>query len=229
MKKISLIIPTKNRPEYLRECLSSLICQDANFEVILVDDGNVYPEHTLRLFHKMFPIKYIKSPENHLKDSCLVPIRIGMNMADGDYVKIVGDDDWLEPHSLDIEYKFMEDHLDHYDGLITSYYRCDDKLQVRDVYQVHAGITKELMRYGCYIPDAMLTKRVFWDKLDWNEEIGSRWLWLIWWQMICKGVRVGSVPELCTYRYRLHDKQITHEKDNTEDNNKLKELMSKYE
>ena len=83
--KISIIVPIYNTEQYLRRCIDSILTQaNANFELLLIDDGstddsgNICDEYAgrsscIRVFHK----------EN---EGVTRARELGVNEADGEYV-----------------------------------------------------------------------------------------------------------------------------------------------
>lgn len=96
---ISIIIPTKDAPEYLEKCLESIfnITIYPNYEVILVDNETTDPT-ALQIMEK-FPVKHIPLPNpfNFSRAN-----NLGAKAADGDYLVLLNNDtevitsDWLE-------------------------------------------------------------------------------------------------------------------------------------
>ena len=82
----SVIIPTRNRPQYLVQAVESVLAQkDASFEIVVIDDGN-----------SALPVlsdTRIKTLPNHQRGP--VPARnFGVANAQGDYIAFLDDDDW---------------------------------------------------------------------------------------------------------------------------------------
>ena len=91
MPKISIIIPTYNRKNYLRIAIESAIKQTyVDFELIIVDncstDGT---ENTVNEFNDK-RIRYIRHPCNI---QVIANWIYGMSLAQGEYFSILGDDD----------------------------------------------------------------------------------------------------------------------------------------
>ena len=101
--KISICIPTFNRANYLTNCLNSILLCKVNSKVdfqVCVSD-NCSTDETEKLVQSTqmkLNIKYYKSSEN------IGRVRNYMNvidMADGEFVWLLGDDDLLLPHTVD--------------------------------------------------------------------------------------------------------------------------------
>lgn len=96
MPKVSVIIPTHNRPELLARALKSVYNQTfTDFEVLVVDDGsNPRAESALANFLTKSNFKYIETAKNQ---GGAVTRNVGIKAATGDYLAFLDDDDeWLE-------------------------------------------------------------------------------------------------------------------------------------
>src|SRR5690606_24595967 len=92
-EKVSIIIPTYNRANYLKESLDSVIAQTyPNKEIIVINDGST-DETTEILQEYKHSIKYFNK-ENGGKSSA---INLGLKKATGDYIWIFDDDDIALP------------------------------------------------------------------------------------------------------------------------------------
>jgi glycosyltransferase involved in cell wall biosynthesis len=98
----SILIPSFNRPELIKETLESIYTQDISlFEVIVSDDASPKANQILKAtnefknkytnFNSYFQDSNLKEPgnKNYLVDRAI-----------GDYIIFLGDDDLLEPDSL---------------------------------------------------------------------------------------------------------------------------------
>jgi abequosyltransferase len=95
---LSICIPTFNREEYLKLCLTQF-CKQADalgcqFEIIIGDNASF--DHTSSVvydfIHAGFPIKYYKHDENIGADANVL---FCIKQAKGDYIWIIGDDDFV--------------------------------------------------------------------------------------------------------------------------------------
>lgn len=112
--KISVIIPTYNRPEFLEEALESVWAQTFSpYEIIIGDDSNnketeVLVERKLKNKSRI-PIKYFHHQPS-LKQAGNVDFIL--QKASGDCVLLLHDDDALLPNCLEILMKPMIDFSD---------------------------------------------------------------------------------------------------------------------
>lgn len=89
---ISIVVPTKDRAELLKACISSIIKQNfKNFECLIIDDGSIdetksivesFNDARLRYYYKSF------SDRSKARN-------FGIEQATGEYICFVDDDDWL--------------------------------------------------------------------------------------------------------------------------------------
>lgn len=116
MKKVSVIIPTYDRVNYLKLTLDSVINQTySNIEIIVVDDGspNEDTEKLCRSYQNIFYIKIENSggPAN--------PRNIGFTNSTGDFIAFLDDDDIWLPHKITDQVSILEQHQEF--GLVHSY------------------------------------------------------------------------------------------------------------
>ncbi|WP_378950651.1 glycosyltransferase [Pelosinus sp. sgz500959] len=95
MPKVSIIIPTYNRREYLEESLESVLAQDyKNLEIIVSDNASTDgTNELLEDFSLDKRIKYHRNEEN--KGFYYNHYNSLYNLATGDYALIMGDDDYF--------------------------------------------------------------------------------------------------------------------------------------
>ncbi|AFZ59061.1 glycosyltransferase family 2 protein [Anabaena cylindrica FACHB-243] len=98
MYKFSIIIPTYNRTERLKNCLDSLTRINyprENFEVIIVDDGSNHPLHILvSSYEHEFDISLIRQTNSGPAKAR----NAGANLAKGQYLAFTDDDCTLDPN-----------------------------------------------------------------------------------------------------------------------------------
>jgi glycosyltransferase involved in cell wall biosynthesis len=97
MPKITVLIPTFNRAEYLGECLDSILAQTVPAtQIIVVDDGSTdNTEEVLKPY--MNNIEYLRIPQQGKPSA----INHGLRMLSGDYLWIFDDDDVALPDALE--------------------------------------------------------------------------------------------------------------------------------
>ena len=108
MPKISILIPVYNAANFLRETIDSVLCQTfTDFELLVMDDAST--DHSAEIIHsyKDTRIKYFACPHDFVGT-----LNRGLELAKGKYIALLDHDDVMIPQRLQIQYDFMEDHLD---------------------------------------------------------------------------------------------------------------------
>jgi len=125
--KVSVIIPTFNRPDRLRTALTSVLAQEyRDFQIIVVNDGATPVEAVIAAFNHDGRITLI----NHDRNRGLAASRnTGLRHATGTYVCYLDDDD-----------RFLPDHLR---TLVTQFETSDCKVAYTDAWRVHEQIVGE--------------------------------------------------------------------------------------
>lgn len=118
LTKVSVIVPTyKRSPEYLERALNSILNQTyPEFEVIVVDDNSpdslerINIESFMKTFSNNNKIVYVKNEKN-LGGS--LARNKGINIASGEYLTFLDDDDEYEPQKIEKQINYMQrDNLD---------------------------------------------------------------------------------------------------------------------
>lgn len=123
MPKVSVIIPTYNRTDYLSKTLKSINDQTfQDFEIIVVDDGTPGDENE-KLCSEFSKVRYFKIPNS---GGPARPRNTGLYEATGEYIAFVDDDDIWLPNKLEKQVKILEDNSDY--GLVHSPCRVIDGL-----------------------------------------------------------------------------------------------------
>lgn len=113
-KKVSFLIPCYNHEAYVRSCLQSILQQDyGNFEVMIADDGS--KDHSVDIIRQMEPAFREKGHRFVLLSDGVnrgIPKNLNrmLELAEGDYVKIIASDDMLAPDYLSKMVSYMEEH-----------------------------------------------------------------------------------------------------------------------
>lgn len=119
MPKISVVIPTHNRPELLKRALLSVYSQSfTDYDVIVVDDGD--SPHTVSAL-----ADYIHKPnffylETKKNEGAPVARNIGIKQAKGEYVAFLDDDDQWVSQKLETQIKIFSDYSDEKVGFVFS-------------------------------------------------------------------------------------------------------------
>lgn len=117
--KISVIIPTYNRPDKLENTLKSLFNQTfENWECIIIDDNSEKElfESSKRIIRKDKRLHLIKKPLTKLKGPS-ASRNFGLTFAKGEYIQFFDDDD--EMYSNMLEEKFKKIKCSNFDVVVS--------------------------------------------------------------------------------------------------------------
>lgn len=170
MSKISVIIPTHNRPELLKKAIQSVVDQTyRDFELIVVDDGDsVQAEETVRAFNDP-RIRYIQ----HEKSIGGAAARnTGIKNSNSQFIALLDDDDEWLPEKLEIQMKAFEHTSPDVGFCFTA---------VRNIYDNKEEITKVpegvgdyfetvLKRFKTFLNVTLVIKRSVLDSVGYFDE-----------------------------------------------------------
>lgn len=154
--KISIIIPTLNRPDKLKNLLGRLALVIDQEELIIVDDSKVAMSKEA-IVNQNFPIIYIHRGEKLGVSSAR---NLGAAKATGDYLLFFDDDD-------DFTAEWLSDFRSRFDGnsdLIT----CDMKIIHENGKEEHV-LAKE-QKHPIVIPGAWVIKKTLFDTIGGFDE-----------------------------------------------------------
>lgn len=107
MARVSVIIPTYNRSDLLKQAIDSVLAQTfSDYEVIVVDDGST-DDTGLMMKDYSALVRYVKIAHTGLP---AVARNVGLHMAQGDYISFLDSDDLWVPKKLEKQLTIMETH-----------------------------------------------------------------------------------------------------------------------
>lgn len=92
---VSVIIPCRNAEKYISQALDSVILQDINPQVIVVDDGSEDNSSAIVSGYS-YPITLLRIPHRGLSNAR----NTGLNQASGQYIYFLDADDSIAPNGL---------------------------------------------------------------------------------------------------------------------------------
>ncbi|MEX3714695.1 bifunctional glycosyltransferase family 2 protein/CDP-glycerol:glycerophosphate glycerophosphotransferase [Cytobacillus horneckiae] len=142
MKKITVIMPVYNTPEFLLESVQSVIDQTySHFELLIINDGsnNICTDLIEQLAQKDDRIHPVHIQENqgvgHARNQ-------GIENASGEYIYLIDSDDYLPPQTLELLVQEAEGHLI-ISGPTAQYTAKEESMKaVVDSIQSHLSIEK---------------------------------------------------------------------------------------
>lgn len=206
MPEISVILPTHNGEKYIQSSVESVLTQDADFELIIVDDAST--DNTPQIiagFKKLDKrVKIITNAKNkQLPES----LNIGFREASGKYFTWTSDDNLLKPHALSV----MAKHLNK--NPHTDLVCADMDIVAEDLTVIKPSIGKKRKQYQLFFGDNigacfMYRKNVV-EKFG---EYDKNWFCVEDYEYWCRISRGGKIDYLNDnlYTYRTHPKSLTN-------------------
>ncbi|MEA1956081.1 MAG: glycosyltransferase family A protein [Campylobacterota bacterium] len=204
--KISVVIPTYNRYEFLKRALSSVYSQtEIPSEVIVIDDGST--DKTSQIQKDFSQIKYF-----YQKNSGVSSARnLGIQKASFEWVAFLDSDDEWHPHKLKEQVAFHKQNPD----ILMSY---TDERWIRDAKEIK--IPKKFKKYGgeifseclshCIIaPSATIVHKSLLEKVDlFDEELEVCEDYDLWLRIAIEH-NIGLVDKKLITKYAGHDDQLS--------------------
>jgi len=171
---VSILIPTYNRPEYLRRAVESCLAQTyPHFEIVITDNSTNDSSAKLMATYTDPRIRYCSNGGNI---GAVNSSNRAVDLSQGKYVKFLMDDDLLKPRCLELMVDALEknptaalamapmDLIDEDDQRIYPTFYVFRKMEYRYRYQVGDGFVdrKTLLReylthdYPCCVPSGMM-------------------------------------------------------------------------
>ena len=231
MCKISVIIPTYNSAEFLKESIDSVLNQTTDdFEIIIIDDSTNEDVKNVLDSYSDDRIICVKGPHNGISAA----LNKGIDLSKGIYVARMDADDVCMPDRLKKESDYLDTHPEiGVCGMLAEAFFMDGRPptiwgQERIYEMENPGIIDQLLSTPavCH-PTAMFRKEVF-DRyeLRYNENFRTAEDQELWIRAL-KYTRFHNIMEI-GLRYRVHDNNTSTTKHDEGENNALQlriELM----
>jgi len=156
---VSVIVPTYNRPERVKEAVRSVLSQTfQGFEVIVVDDGiQTRAQQVINSFDDE-RVRYIKHERNKGGGAAR---NTGINAADGEWIAFCDDDRWL-PHKLETQLERIDSVAEEigfcFSGAINTYEDGSSQRSSVDPAGVHDYHTIALRRFSGFLTPTLMIR-----------------------------------------------------------------------
>lgn len=228
---VSILIPTHNRPHYFEQALASALMQTyPNIEIVVSDNSTNNLTEQIVAKHRSHPrgsaIRYYRNPEN------IGPLpnqqRI-LNLANGEYINYLNDDDLFHPRKIEIMMRHILSHTNVV--LVTSQRRVIDSKGKR-IFVPPLGTFKLVRPVDTVIDGRVLTREMLQDQTNYIGEpttalfrrrdllepfgvlAGKQVLFAVdmatWFSLMTRGHAIYLVQPLSYLRY--HSQQLSQSK-----------------
>lgn len=199
---VSVVLPTHNRPGYLKEAIESVLAQTyQDWELLVIDDGSTdeTKETVQRYVQQDRRIRYIPQSQQGVS----VARNTGIRSAAGRYLAFLDDDDLFLPKKLECQVAFLEAHPD--TGMVYAYIDLvDAQLQFLDRQPYTPNWTFSGFISDCFIlVHAVLVRTSCFEQLGGFRTdlriIEDYEMWL----RLSRSYQIAFLPE-CVGWYRKH-------------------------
>lgn len=199
--KVSVVIPTFNRPQHLDKLLQSLCQQDfKDFEVIIIDDASSDSNlEVINKYSKLLTLSYTRLEIGRGAPHCR---NLGISKAQSELIALVDDDDYWAPRKLKLQVERM-DACGPDVGLCYTWTNVVDENEnlLREMYSEKQGnITADILK-ECFVPSpsVMVRKQALSIIGGFDETLPSCQDWETWIRLSLAGFQFTVVPEAVTY------------------------------
>lgn len=207
MNKVSIVIPTYKRPDYLDRLLNTIQAQTfQGFEVIVIDDSSPNYNDYLPIIEKYTKIfnEFIFM-RNETNRGAPYSRNRGILESKYDLIALVDDDDEWLPEKLEKQVRMFEEN-DNNLGLVYTWTDAVDE-DGKIVYRYRAefsGNTKKEILKECFIPSpsVMVRKEAIKKAGLFDEKFPSCQDWDMWTNIIMGNYKIKVLPEVLA----LHNK-----------------------
>jgi glycosyltransferase involved in cell wall biosynthesis len=194
--KVSIVIPTFKRAEFLDRAIDSVLNQTYNnLEVIIVDDNNPETEYRKKTELTMFKyngdprVKYIKHNKNRNGSAAR---NTGINHSNGKYICFLDDDDYYFPQKVEKQLDYLIKHPEYK----ATY--CGWQVENKTIIPIRSGNLMYEQFMGSNIIDTnmiMMEKSAIEEFGGWDERLKRNQDVAFIIKYFNKGYKIGLVKE----------------------------------
>lgn len=207
--KVSIVIPTYKRPDYLDRLLASIQTQTfQEFEVIVIDDNSPNHEEYLPIikkYHSIFKeFKFLRNETNHGAPHSR---NRGILKSKYELIALVDDDDEWLPKKLETQVEVFNNSNEKVGLVYTWTDVMDENRNVIHHYRAELeGFLKKEILKECFIPSpsVMVRKKAILEAKLFDESFPSCQDWDMWTRIIMQNYELRVVKEVVTI-YHKHD------------------------
>ena len=207
MPKVSVIIPTHNRCNFLKTAIQSVLNQTyQDFELLVVNDASTDRTEEILYGFDDKRIKYIKHESNK---GGAITRNTGIMEARGEYIAFLDDDDEWLPEKLGLQVALLDKKSIEVGGIYTGYERIERSSGhlIQQIIPIKRGeLYNALLRENCIgTTSSVLLRRVCFDAVGLFDESLPRWQDYDMWIRIARKFHFDFVPQVLL-KYYVHDK-----------------------
>lgn len=171
MKKVLVIIPTRDRPNLTLEAVVSVTNQTyTNWECLVIDDGSNQENYDL-LTKKLKPISRVKISRNDTSKGPAACRNFALDISDYSYVAFLDSDDLWMKEKLENQVNAIEQENKEWIHCNELWMRNNKTVNQKKIHRKQGGLFWKRSLSRCLIsPSAVLFKRAFFQELGGFKE-----------------------------------------------------------
>lgn len=212
-KKVSIIIPTYKRSDFLDRAIESCLNQTyKNIEVIVVDDNDAdseYSQNNLNVLSKYDGVKYIKNGKNmggnYSRNN-------GVKNSTGDFIAFLDDDDEFLPEKIEKQVELYEQVNDKNCAIVYCYGELIDDNNNKIIEKNDSEgncLYEHLIHHVAVTSFLLFPKKIFDDGYFFDEKIKACQEGELTLRLLSAGFTIYRVPEVLARRYKHTSGNIT--------------------
>lgn len=204
--RVSIVIPTYERPDFLDRLLSSIAKQTfTDYEVIVVDDASKQKNEYQEVVSKYENVNYLRNDKNLGAPLCR---NLGIQLAKADLVALVDDDDEWLPQKLEKQIEYLDQSSKNI-GIVYTW--AEARKEGRVLYRFQADWEGEVLPrllMECFIPSSsvLVKKKALLQAGLFDPMMPSCQDWDMWTRILALGYDLGVVKSFETI-YHKHDRK----------------------
>ncbi len=222
IEMISIIIPTYQRPQFIKRAIESCLSQTGvKIEIIVVDDNGLDSKKQIELKNMLYEyiksgsVKYIAHQKNMMASAAR---NTGASKATGTYIAFLDDDDWFENNKLHIQLEYMK--VTNSGACLCGFRRIYANKQVESVPLLDGDLNFRLLSFNvdhCAGSTLLMKKEIF-DKIGGFDESFVRHQDIEFIYRVSKETTISVAPQILANIFMHKDNTMKKDANYIRDN-----------
>ncbi len=211
---VTVVIPTRERPEYLRASLHSVLASAAEAalvgietRVLVVDDAS--PTDSTRRLSAELGVACHRIETHDGRNNPASAIALGVSLVETEYLSVFGDDDIMLPRFIAAHVEALEAG---YDVCTTAFLHTDARLRTTREVILPEPAFGDLLAGRITINDGAMTRSRLVKELLWDPGLDQVIFYPIWLELLYTGARFTRLTEPM-FLYRRHSENVSDQLD----------------
>lgn len=211
---VTIVIPTRERPDYLRATLHSVLASAAEAalvgietRVLVVDDAS--PTDSSRRLSAELRVGYFRIETHDGRNNPASAIAVGVSLVETEYQSIFGDDDIMLPRFIAAHVEALEAG---FDVCTTAFLRTDARLRTTREVILPEPALGDLLAGRITINDGAMTRSSLVKQLPWDPDLEQAIFYPIWLELLYTGARCTRLTDPM-FLYRRHSENVSDQLD----------------